>query len=89
MAMIIATPPKMQFVYNDKLRSLLELGQAGVLRASHVEPQGINWIADLSPVNGPVLGPFELRQDALDAEVAWLTERLGSLQCQISHSPSN
>ena len=26
----------------------------------------------MSPVDGPVLGPFALRQDALDAEVAWL-----------------
>lgn len=30
------------------------------------------WWADLLPSNGPVLGPFESRQEALDAEVAWL-----------------
>ncbi len=30
------------------------------------------WWADLSPSKGPVLGPFDTRQAALDAEVAWL-----------------
>jgi hypothetical protein len=30
------------------------------------------WWADMSPVRGPVLGPFEERQEALDAEVEWL-----------------
>ncbi len=49
------------------------LGQAIIARASHVEPdeQG-RWIADLSPVLGPVLGPFHLRSDALSAEQTWL-----------------
>lgn len=28
--------------------------------------------ADLLPVEGPVLGPFHVREDALAAEVAWL-----------------
>jgi len=30
--------------------------------------------ADLLPVSGPVLGPFDKKQDALDAEVVWLRE---------------
>lgn len=30
------------------------------------------WTADLSPVAGPTLGPFNTRRAALDAEVAWL-----------------
>jgi hypothetical protein len=30
------------------------------------------WIADLSPVNGPTLGPFTDRAAALDAERGWL-----------------
>lgn len=30
------------------------------------------WWADMAPVGGPVLGPFDGRQQALDEEVAWL-----------------
>ena len=30
------------------------------------------WHADLTPVGGPVLGPFDRRSEALDAERAWL-----------------
>ena len=32
------------------------------------------WFADMTPVRGPVLGPYETRQNALDAETAWLLE---------------
>lgn len=34
------------------------------------------WWADLLPSGGPVLGPFDTRQAALDAEVAWLREHM-------------
>ncbi len=49
------------------------LGRTVITRASHVEPdeQG-HWIADLTPVSGPVLGPFRQRSQALAAEQAWL-----------------
>jgi hypothetical protein len=48
-------------------------GQLQIERASHVEPTvDGRWDADLSPCDGPILGPFETRQEALDAEVAWL-----------------
>ncbi len=49
------------------------LGSPSITRASHVEPdeQGC-WSADLSPVKGPVLGPFDHRSDALQAEQSWL-----------------
>ncbi|EMB17938.1 hypothetical protein RE6C_01332 [Rhodopirellula europaea 6C] len=30
------------------------------------------WTADLSPVGGPVLGPFALRSEAIEAEIEWL-----------------
>lgn len=38
--------------------------------------QNINkkWWADLLPVDGPVLGPFETNTEALEAEVVWLKE---------------
>ena len=50
-----------------------ELGKTLVLRASHVEPDhhGL-WWADLSLSNGPKIGPFARRTDALAAEVRWL-----------------
>jgi len=51
------------------------LGTLSVRRASHVEPdaEGL-WWADLSPVDGPRLGPFMRRSDALSAEAVWLEE---------------
>lgn len=64
---------RLAFIYNDKLAALLTLGAATVRRVSHVEPApGGGWTADMSPINGPVLGPFNLRQTALDAEVEYL-----------------
>jgi hypothetical protein len=58
----------------DELLDLAPLGSITIRRASHVEPdeQG-RWTVDLSPVGGPVLGPFALRSAALDAERAWLS----------------
>jgi hypothetical protein len=52
-----------------------ELGGLAIQRASHVEPdaQG-QWLADLSPIGGPTLGPFATRSEALAAEEAWLVE---------------
>lgn len=67
-----------RFIYNDDLAFLLDEGEATVTRASHVEPAvGGGWTADMSPSDGPVLGPFKLRQEALDAEVRWLQENRG------------
>jgi hypothetical protein len=49
------------------------LGEVTIRRASFVEPDARGrWFADLSPVDGPQLGPFGKRSAALDAEVAWL-----------------
>ncbi len=68
-------------VYSDELTPALmeaygDEGSGQIQRASHVEPGPGGWLADLSPVNGPILGPFPLRQTALDAEVAWLNANL-------------
>ena len=49
--------------------------EPSITRASHVEPdQQGRWLADLTPVAGPVLGPFERRSEALEAEQSWLAE---------------
>ncbi len=63
-------------IYSDDLASLLTLGQSKIRRASHVEPCLGGWQADLSPVSGPVLGPFPLRSEALAAEVKFLEENI-------------
>jgi hypothetical protein len=57
----------------DEAINLTVLGSLSIQRGSHVEPdaQG-QWLADMAPVDGPVLGPFPLRSDALAAERAWL-----------------
>lgn len=70
---IVKPGGRIELIYTDDLNFLLSEGQARIERASHVEPDARGqWYADLSPVQGPVLGPFTLRQQALDAEVAWL-----------------
>jgi hypothetical protein len=63
---------KLRYIYNDDLSSLNNLGEVNIRRASHVEPKGSEWFADLSPVDGPILGPFALREKALQAEIDWL-----------------
>ena len=63
----------LQFIWDDALQPLLELGKPNLSRASHVEPtHDGQWTLDLSPVGGPVLGPFKLRGEALDEELRWL-----------------
>ena len=48
-------------------------GRPSIRRASHVEPDASGcWFADLSLVNGPKLGPFDKRGEALDAEIDWI-----------------
>lgn len=63
-----------EFIYDDDLKGFIDDSEEKkVFRASHVEPDGTgDWWADLSPINGPKLGPFSKRQDALDAEVNWI-----------------
>lgn len=63
---------QIRFIYNDELQGLMTQGQAVTRRASHVEPDGAGWTADMSPVGGPKLGPFTTRGEALQEEVAWL-----------------
>ncbi|MFL5329193.1 MAG: hypothetical protein ACJ8C4_09775 [Gemmataceae bacterium] len=57
----------------DEIIDLARLGSLTIRRASHVEPDARgNWFADLSPVDGPKLGPFSHRTAALKAERDWL-----------------
>lgn len=71
----IGTDGLLKFVYHDGLAALQELGQTIVSRASHVEPAPhCGWTADLTPSGGPILGPYPLRSQALDAELTWLDQ---------------
>lgn len=52
---------------------LATLGDRRIERASHVEPDDQSrWWAEI--IDGPKLGPFDRRSDALAAEVEWLVE---------------
>lgn len=63
-------------IYTEAL-DLVSLGDVRFQRASHVEPdERGNWWADLSPVHGPILGPFTQRSQALEAEHRYLMSRL-------------
>ena len=72
MNLIIEPNGLVRGVYGEEI-ALDALGPPRISRASHVEPDASGrWLADLSPVGGPILGPFERRTKALEAEVAWL-----------------
>lgn len=77
MDIIIDANGNLRFIYNDDAANLLNAGKATVRRVSHVEPCEGGWSADMAPVDGPVLGPFALRADALRAEVNWLQQNRG------------
>ncbi len=86
MKIIIAGDGTLRCLYDEAL-DLDQLGSLTIRRGSHVEPdeQG-RWWADLAPVQGPRLGPFSRRSQALDAEREWLeTHWLSSAHaCQAS-----
>lgn len=59
-------------IYGESI-DFATLGRITIRRASHVEPTAEGrWTANLSPVNGPELGPFGSRSAAVAAELAWL-----------------
>ena len=74
MQLVVTPAGAVRCVYGEQL-DLAALGRLAITRASHVEPTPDGrWSADLSPVGGPVLGPFVHRSAALEAERAWLEE---------------
>lgn len=75
MMCLIAPNGELRTVY-DEVLPWTEVGRCTIRRASRVEPTlDGEWFADLSPVAGPLLGPFPVRSLALQAEIAWLTEQ--------------
>jgi hypothetical protein len=72
MQLLVDPEGRIRAVYDERL-DLAGFGPLAIRRASHVEPDSSGrWHADLSPVGGPVLGPFDRRSEALEAERAWL-----------------
>ena len=70
---VVVTPGGLTKSVFDDLLDLRQLGAIEIERGSHVEPTPSgDWLADLAPVDGPVLGPFDKRIEALAAEAAWL-----------------
>jgi len=72
MDLVVEPTGRVRAVYTEEI-DLRSFGPPVITRASHVEPgPDGRWTADLGPLSGPVLGPFELRSEALAAEAAWL-----------------
>jgi hypothetical protein len=74
MELVISPSGEVTTIYNEVL-NLAALGPQRIKRASHVEPDASGrWFAQI--IDGPVLGPFDRRSDAITAEIAWLTDAL-------------
>ena len=72
---LVIEPGGMVRMIYSELLDPHQLGTPVIRRGSHVEPTADgHWTADLSPVDGPTLGPFPQRSAALAAEVAWLQQ---------------
>jgi hypothetical protein len=72
MQLIIQPDGALKCVYGEAI-DLHALGRVSISRGSHVEADSNGWwLADLSPVAGPRLGPFPARSQALEAEREWL-----------------
>ena len=72
MELVVDAGGDVRCVYGEEL-DLRELGKLQITRASHVEPDRDGfWWADMGPVDGPVLGPYGSRSEALEAEREWL-----------------
>ncbi len=81
MELVVDASGGVRCVYGEEL-DLREFGKLQITRASHVEPdRDGNWWADMGPVEGPVLGPYGNRSEALGAERVWLVAaRLSTLK---------
>ena len=83
MEMVVDPRGVVRCVYGEAI-DLTVLGTMHIRRSSHVEPDTSGkWWADLAPVAGPRLGPFDKRSQALRAERQWLGKHW-----LISHTPS-
>ena len=85
MELIVGADGMARCIYDEALE-MRELGKLQITRASHVEPDRDGfWWADMGPVDGPVLGPYGSRSEALGAERRWLLH----LDCPTSKRGAN
>jgi len=72
MELVVSPGGRVSTIYSEVL-DLTPLGRQQITRASHVEPdaQGL-WLAQI--IDGPRLGPFGNRSEAIAAEVIWLQQ---------------
>ena len=76
MELVVGVDGVARCIYDESL-DLRAIGKLQITRASHVEPDRDGfWWADMGPVDGPVLGRFSNRAEALQAERGWLGARL-------------
>ncbi len=72
MQVVVQPTGTIHCLYDESI-DLSTLGQLTVRRASHVEPdRNGQWFVDLNPMDGPILGPFPRRSDALTVESHWI-----------------
>jgi hypothetical protein len=72
MQLVVEPRGTLRCIYGEEI-DLHTLGSLTIERGSHVEPDELGWWwADLLPVHGPRLGPFQRRTEALRAESNWL-----------------
>ena len=87
MELVVAVDGVARCIYDEAL-DLREIGRLQITRASHVEPDAEGyWWADMGPVDGPVLGPYDSRTEALQAERGWLEARVTPTLAASSHHP--
>jgi hypothetical protein len=85
MELVVGVDGVARCIYDEAL-DLREIGKLQITRASHVEPDRDGfWWADMGPVDGPILGPFRSRTEALGAEREWLTARLSEDIPEVRH----
>ncbi len=81
MELVVEQSGTIRCIYGEEL-DLHSIGSLTIARGSHVEPTpNGRWTADLAPVDGPVLGPYRQRTEALDAERQWLEEHWLEASC--------
>ena len=74
MQLIITAEGQVRCIYAEAI-DLAAVGRLAISRGSYVEPNAAGqWIVDLSPVDGPLLGPFAQRSAALQSEMDWLEQ---------------